>query len=257
MDDKILVLGRGKAWTSEGASAGDSSVVGREVKESFRRETLWRVDKFDGDIYGFMKDRKAEAVAVLDGHRPWDMSETEAGRLVEAFEKIQHWLAAPGLDAKTVELWTPDKMVDGALERLFHSQVQPSEVVEFGGNLLVTVGITALLNLLKGDAETAFSNANSYLGVGDSSTAAAVGQTDLQAATNKLRKAMNSSYPLDSAPTIDFQSTFGSSEANFAWEEVATFNASSAGDMLNRKVQALGTKSAGATWTLTETITWS
>lgn len=137
----------------------------------------------------------------------------------------------------------------------FKAAVEPYEVLEFDGNLLVTVGATAMWEGLEGALTTAFNNANARLGVGDSTTAEAVGQTDLQAATNKLRKAMNATYPTRSANQTTFQSDFGSTEANFTWNEVGTFNAASGGTMLNRKVQALGTKSSGSTWTLTETIT--
>lgn len=108
-----------------------------------------------------------------------------------------------------------------------------------------------------GAAYTAFNNANSYLGVGDSSTAFATSQTDLQAATNKLRKAMLATYPSVATNAITFKSTFASADANWVWAEVAVFNASTAGTMLARLVQALGTKASGSSWdlTFTETIT--
>lgn len=132
------------------------------------------------------------------------------------------------------------------------------KTTEFDHNILVNAGINAMLTLLAGGGGTAFNNANAYLGVGDSTTAAAAGQTDLQAATNKLRKAMNATYPTyGSSQQIVFQSDFGSTDANYAWEEFATFNASTAGTMLNRKVSAQGTKTSGQTWRLTMTITIS
>jgi hypothetical protein len=126
------------------------------------------------------------------------------------------------------------------------------------GNVLLNEGITALMNLLKGDAETAFSNANSYIGVGDSATAASASQTGLQAATNKAWAAMESTYPTDSAQTITFRSVFGTAAANYAWNEftVGTSNDDS-GDNLNRKVEAEGTKTAGQTWTVDVAITFS
>lgn len=108
-----------------------------------------------------------------------------------------------------------------------------------------------------GVSVTAFNNANAYLGVGDSSTAFAASQTDLQASTNKLRKAMDATYPQRSANVVTLQSTFGSSEANFAWNEFGTFNASSAGTMLQRKVSSLGTKSSGQTWQFQVVLTYS
>jgi hypothetical protein len=106
-----------------------------------------------------------------------------------------------------------------------------------------------------GESATLFNNANAHLGVGDSSTAFAAGQTDLQAATNKLRKAMDATYPQRSTNVIIYRSTFGTSEGNFAWEEVAVFNASSSGTMLCRKTQSLGTKPNTQSWELTATVT--
>lgn len=134
--------------------------------------------------------------------------------------------------------------------------VAPYEVVEGDYNALVDSGIINLLNGMIGVAITAFSNANARLGVGDSATAWATNQTDLQAATNKLRKGMNATYPTGTGTkTITFQSDFTTGEANWVWNEWGIFNAASgATSMLSRKVEGLGTKASG-TWTLTVTFT--
>lgn len=132
----------------------------------------------------------------------------------------------------------------------------PHEEVAGDGNLLVTAGANILWTKLTGGAGTVFDNSNAYLGVGDSATAAAVGQTDLQAASNKFRKAMDATYPQVSTNQVTFRSTFATGDANYAWAEWATFNASSGGTMLNRKVESLGTKSSGS-WTLTVTLSLS
>jgi hypothetical protein len=129
---------------------------------------------------------------------------------------------------------------------------------EVDGNLLLNEGITALLNLLTGGAETVFSNANAYLGVGDSNTAESASQTGLQASTNKVYKAMESGYPQIAGQTVTFRSVFGSSDANFAWREMTVASGSSdSADNLNRKVSDQGTKASGQTWTLDLTITFS
>ena len=146
--------------------------------------------------------------------------------------------------------WTAEE-IDAGLAGL------PSDVREQDGNILVTAGITLLLNLLIGAGGTVYSNANAYLGIGDSTTAAAIGQTDLQAATNKVRHAMDSTYPQVATNVITFRSTFLTSEGNFSIQEQGTFNASSAGTMLNRKVSDLGTKTSASTLQLTMTITIS
>lgn len=117
---------------------------------------------------------------------------------------------------------------------------------------------------MRGDGSlTLWSNANSYIGVGDSSTAAASTQTDLQASTNKLRKAQDTGFPKVNGDSggpaghraMLWQSTFATGEANFAWNEIGVFNASSAGTMLDRLVISLGTKTSSFSWTVGLTLT--
>ncbi|MCB8942529.1 MAG: hypothetical protein H6658_02015 [Ardenticatenaceae bacterium] len=147
---------------------------------------------------------------------------------------------------------------------------QPYEVIEREGNLLMYGGASCLWQCLIGNGTgtaaqtlTFFNNGNAHIGVGDSNTAAAATQTDLQASTNKLRKAMEATYPqhtdgvTSGAAAITFRSVFGSSEANWAWEEWGVFNGSSGGRMLNRKVEGNGTKASGSTWTFTVTLSLS
>lgn len=102
---------------------------------------------------------------------------------------------------------------------------------------------------------TLFDNGNAHIGVGNGNTAAAVTQTDLQGAS-KTRKAMEAGYPDQSqgANVLRFKSSFGTAEANYAWEEWAVFNAAAAGTMMNRKVESLGTKTSSQTWELTVDI---
>lgn len=138
----------------------------------------------------------------------------------------------------------------------------PEELLMVEGNLILNAGITRLLNLGVGLGGTAFDAANAYIGVGDSTTAASASQTDLQASSNKFWRAMAASYPLVSAQTVTWQSSFGSSDANYAWQEwgVSAGASGASGDgfttvgtLLNRKVASLGTKVTG-TWTLTGSL---
>lgn len=135
------------------------------------------------------------------------------------------------------------------------------------GNLLMYGGASNLWQCLIGNGTatddqtlTYFDNGDAALGVGDSSTAAAATQTDLQAATNKTRVGMDATYPTHTdgtssgSATITFRSTF--TGANFAWNEWGTFNSPDAGTgrMLNRKTFSGGTKASG-TWVFTTTLT--
>jgi len=148
----------------------------------------------------------------------------------------------------------------------------PYDVVFGSPNLLMYGGASCQWETLigngtatAGQALTYFSNAQAALGAGDSSTAAAATQTDLQSASNKPRVAMNATYPqhtdgvVSGSASIVFQSTFGTGTGNFAWQEWAVFNSATAatGRMLNRKVESLGTKTSAATWQFTVTLTLS
>lgn len=162
----------------------------------------------------------------------------------EAVEFVRKHL---GLDAKAA--------VSSELLRKFVGAAEEDR--EIPGNLLLNEGIAEMLDLMAGEGSpTAFSTANARLGVGDSSTAEAATQTDLQAATNKTYKAMNGAYPTRTNQTMAWQSDFTSGEANYAWAEWVIDNGGTALKTLNRKVESLGTKSTG-TWTLTGSVTIS
>lgn len=157
----------------------------------------------------------------------------------------------------------------GAALELFADRLLEAPI-ERVGNLLMYGGASCIWQALigngtatAGQALTYFNNGNAAIGVGDSTAAAAATQTDLQAATNKLRKAMDATYPSHTdgvgsgAATITFRATFGSSDANFAWQEwiVANSPTAATGRALNRKVESLGTKANGTTWTFTVSLT--
>ena len=120
---------------------------------------------------------------------------------------------------------------------------------------LTNAGRNDFAAVIIGDAITDFDNANAYIGVGDSTDAFDKTETDLQAATNKFRQGMEATYPTRATNVLTFRSLFATGDANFAWEEWAVFNASSAGTMLNRKVESLGTKTSAQSWQFTVTLT--
>ena len=61
-------------------------------------------------------------------------------------------------------------------------------------NVLLNEGINELWTLVAGTGATKFDNTNANIGVGDSSAAEAASQTALQAASNKLYKAMDGGW---------------------------------------------------------------
>jgi hypothetical protein len=140
-------------------------------------------------------------------------------------------------------------------EEEFHRTFIPYDVIVGEGNCLLNSGIDEMWDLIVGDSANHFNNAGAQVGVGDSSTAALPSQTDLQAATNKTYKGMDSGYPTSTAQKATFKASFGDSDANFAWNEWVIKQSTSA-KCLNRKVESLGTKSGG-TWTLEVNVTLS
>lgn len=145
--------------------------------------------------------------------------------------------------------------------------IHPDDMSEADGNLLTTAGLTRLTSLLTAGGGQALTATSGRIGVGNSSTAAAVGQTDLQAAagsTNRWFQVLDNSTPTVAAGVITLRATFATGDGNFVWAEcgtdIGTPTVTSGNTvnavLLNRFVQALGTKASGS-WVLTETITFA
>ncbi|MBL7487088.1 hypothetical protein [Frankia sp. AgW1.1] len=157
--------------------------------------------------------------------------------------------------------WTIEKRLGDDLT------VDPFEVVHGDGNLLMYGGASCLWEALIGNGTatsaqtlTYFNSSNAYIGVGDSNTAEAATQTDLQASSNKTRKAATPTHTdgtSSGSASVTFAATFSTSDSNYVWAEWAIFNSASGGRMLNRKVASLGTKTSAASWSLSVTLTLS
>lgn len=120
---------------------------------------------------------------------------------------------------------------------------------------MTNAGRDFLAGAATGAQTTHFDAANARIGVGDSITAFAASQVDLQAATNKVRIGMDANYPTTNGNVLKFRATYGGAVANFAWNEWGVFNAASGGVMLNRVVEYNGTKLSGQTWIFEVTLT--
>lgn len=106
--------------------------------------------------------------------------------------------------------------------------------------------------IIGGTAYTKFNNANARLGVGNSNAAFNASHTGLQGAQTAY-KPMDATYPQRSGNVVTYRATFGTADANFAWEEIVVDNGAQA---LSRTVTPLGTKTSAASWVLTHTQTW-
>jgi len=108
-----------------------------------------------------------------------------------------------------VHLKVYEKQDDGS-EKLIRDTVSK--------NLVVDVGKDSILKYLGNITGGGYGN---WIGVGDSTTAAASGQTDLQASSNKLWKEISTSDRVYVRPTLFLSADFGYSDANFTWNELA------------------------------------
>jgi len=221
------------------ATEGSGGVgVALEEFDVLRYKTIWTCEKYE-------QDKVDHVIAELKRRD---------------FREVPHHVGG-----KTI--WRPFE--DGIPSDLLQQfEITPDDIMIVPGNLLLNEGIGLVLDLAIGAGGTAFNNTNAYTGVGDTATAEAATQTELQAtqaAANRFYKAQNAGKPTRASQTVTWASDFISTEANFAWNEwtiaSGATTASSGGFLvgttnLNRKVSSLGTKTTG-TWTLTAQITFS
>ena len=100
-------------------------------------------------------------------------------------------------------------------------------------NLIVDVGKDSLMKRLGNMTGGGYITS---IGVGDSTTAAASGQTDLQASSNKTFKTIASGDKVYTRPTLFLSVDFGYSEANYTWNEIGLRDNNSV--LLARQVDA-------------------
>jgi hypothetical protein len=197
----------------------------REMLEKIRWKAQWRIDKF--------KDPTGEVARALQN----GMSIAEAKkRFSKQFIKT--------------DLMKPDF---GELQFMTRRRAAKER------RIALNEGLGELIDIICGlGTPTKWDSGNARLGVGDSNAAESATQTGLQAATNKTFKAMDATYPQRSAQTAEWRSTFGSADANYAWEEYTVVNAADdSGKNLNRKIASKGTKASGESWVLSLKITFS
>lgn len=153
-----------------------------------------------------------------------------------------------------------------------HFKAPEDGILEVDGNLLVTVGLSNITALITGAAGNTFSASQGICGVGSFTTAATTADTALGGNGSSATAWYQA---LDTAPTvaggqISAVSTFGSSVANFAWNEwcwAAAIAPLTAGStlasvgttpvMFNHKVAALGSKINGSAWSLYTSVVLS
>jgi hypothetical protein len=211
-----------------------SVAVRTALEESGIGTTHWRVDRWDEEQTQWALKKIAADLGVLIPGRPG---------------------GAAGVT------------VDATIFRRF--KVEPYLTTEVVGNLITTAGWTRLMNLLTAQGGTQALSATAVrIGVGNSNTAEAYGDTDLGAAAgsaNRWFQIVTGAGTLGTR-TLAFTSTFGTADGNFAWNEfgmdvgtpTVTSGNTVAALLFNHKASiAQGTKASGQTWTATATLTFS
>lgn len=198
-----------------------------------------------------MKENIIELLLKIlqDTKKAVDKSVSTARALIQVITHVQDYMLFR-------RLWTIRRWKS---EEEYLQGKAPYSVSQFEHNVLLNEGINEMWTILCSSGGTKFDNTNAYLGVGDSNAAESASQTGLQAATNKLYKAMDTGFPTyGTSQKATWRSTFAGNEANFAWNEFTVANGNSdAAKNLNRKVSAQGTKISGQVWELTLEITSS
>jgi hypothetical protein len=102
-------------------------------------------------------------------------------------------------------------------------------------------------------SNAAGSASGAHLAVGNGTTAFNIGDTDL-VGSQKLRKPATVT---ESSGVLTANSTFGTGEAVFDWAEWAFANQSSGGQILGRKLDALGLKPTTQVWAMQALLTFA
>ena len=123
-----------------------------------------------------------------------------------------------------VRAW--ERQADGSEVKIYDRTIK---------NLMVDAGKTSILKYLGNISGGGYANG---IGVGDSTTAAASGQTDLQASSNKLWKVIASGNRVFVSDTLYISTDFGYSEGNFTWNELGLRDNQGTPVMLARQIDS-------------------
>lgn len=190
---------------------------------------------------------------VLDSmkNNPDSVTEHDRDMLSGLYSKLCKTLGISEHSQWRVE-WRVDKWFDTARKL---AGFEPDEIAYDTQNIILDNGATEMLKLITGSGGTQFSEANSHIYVGTNNTAEQASQTGVIATDDQRANAgMDSGYPTVDGRQMVYRATFGDTQANFAWREVAITNGTGVGAIaMNRKVANLGTKETG-TWTVQVTI---
>lgn len=189
-----------------------------------------------------MDEQTREPSVVIRKYADDEAVERDEPFAVETYERV--------VDEVRHAAWETTSTVTKYIDDDAVERGDPYAVDHYEGNVGLNEGLAMIWQLVAGLGGTAF-GATALLRVGsDSATAEAATQTGLIASLG--------SVTVTAAPTAANQSmtwvgSFGAGTATGTWAEWTIEN--TVGTNLNRRVQAMGTKGAGETWTLSATLT--
>ena len=101
-----------------------------------------------------------------------------------------------------------EKQADGTEIEVYNKTIK---------NLIVDAGKVSILKYIGNISGGGYAN---QIGIGDSTTAAAAGQTNLQASSNKYWKDISSTDRILLSTTLYLSVDFGYTEGNYTWNEI-------------------------------------
>ena len=125
-----------------------------------------------------------------------------------------------------------------------NGNIKHQETVE---NLIVTGGLAHIASRMIGAGQAVMS----HVGVGTGTTAAAAGQTTLEAETARSLSTLSHTSTTYLDDTVQHSATFPAGRGTGPLTEAGIFNASTGGTMLNRTVFSVVNKAASDTLTVT------
>lgn len=159
-------------------------------------------------------------------------------------------------DIKEGLRWTPKWTIKRYANDADYKAKKAYSVSEFEGNLLTNAGMNRIWELVCEDSVDGLATAPVLI-VGTGSGAATVNDVE-GTFTSGVKVAVDGAYPtFGTNQKATWMASFGSAVANQAWNEFGLLTKTTDGVLINRKVSAQGTKTAGQTWELTLEITLS
>jgi len=249
------------------AFAGVVDELGRELTHAHVSET----------VHNILGQPLVKLIKHLGPEHP-DVAEAFHGRVsgrwhIDRYKVPIEYYIARLMGIKEADV--PNTIVPAAVMSQAHTllaknnRAETSDFEDTFENLFTTTGVNTLFTIALSGVGTAntsgsaalataeFNSTQSRIGVADGTTAATASDSDIQSTGSNKEWLVVSSAPVVSTNTMTFTTTFGTGDANYAWNNFgidncggsnATSTTRSGGTMLDHVVSAQGTKASGQSW---------